>query len=566
MKKLYTVLSVAAMSAMAFTAKADLGTATLTEPTGDYISNVTEIVIQWMNDGEPSTIELVNPQTNEDGTKYVEVTVNIGNEDHSVPATLYQGKNGSVEGSEDTGLGLIISWGYGDAPFYGTNNYGWPALQTGDWSVSVPAESVQADSEMNTQFDTSFKVYASTGADPDTNPVLYSSSQATDVESYSPSDLANLEFVWFDYTSVELLGDITITKQVLDNEGWGYGDVESDDATQVLPMTTGSESATLSCDLSKFEEGVYKISFPEKCVILDGNTIYNGGMDYFVKIFNGMSAGSLVYPESTVASTFSTLIFSWDGNEITFVSEDKQTVSVELPNGETQEVTATLNYQIIGSDEEGTPDFGPTRADEDVYNALMIDLFDLINEKGDGRYYITIPEGLVQNSEGLINPAQTIDISVYPISEVKAEFTIDEEENTLTVSYSGFAAIDTNYSKPVEIRNTTTGETATPFLWFMDGEATISLEGYEDGTYELVIPEAAFYFYTENYEQTYINQDETYEFTIEDGKTSAVKALESVKAEVKGVYNLQGVKVADDAANLPAGLYIINGKKVLVRK
>ena len=33
----------------------------------------------------------------------------------------------------------------------------------------------------------------------------------------------------------------------------------------------------------------------------------------------------------------------------------------------------------------------------------------------------------------------------------------------------------------------------------------------------------------------------------------------------KGVYTLTGVKVADNAANLPQGLYIVNGKKVIVK-
>ena len=38
-----------------------------------------------------------------------------------------------------------------------------------------------------------------------------------------------------------------------------------------------------------------------------------------------------------------------------------------------------------------------------------------------------------------------------------------------------------------------------------------------------------------------------------------------VKASVKGVYNLSGIKVAESAESLPAGFYIINGKKVIVK-
>ena len=44
--------------------------------------------------------------------------------------------------------------------------------------------------------------------------------------------------------------------------------------------------------------------------------------------------------------------------------------------------------------------------------------------------------------------------------------------------------------------------------------------------------------------------------------------IEEVVANADGdveVYNLMGVKVADSPENLPAGLYLVNGRKVLVR-
>lgn len=36
--------------------------------------------------------------------------------------------------------------------------------------------------------------------------------------------------------------------------------------------------------------------------------------------------------------------------------------------------------------------------------------------------------------------------------------------------------------------------------------------------------------------------------------------------EAKAVYNLHGVKVAESVDNLPAGIYVVDGKKVVVRK
>ena len=37
----------------------------------------------------------------------------------------------------------------------------------------------------------------------------------------------------------------------------------------------------------------------------------------------------------------------------------------------------------------------------------------------------------------------------------------------------------------------------------------------------------------------------------------------AMKAAAKGVFNLQGQRVADDATSLPNGIYIVNGQKVM---
>lgn len=76
-------------------------------------------------------------------------------------------------------------------------------------------------------------------------------------------------------------------------------------------------------------------------------------------------------------------------------------------------------------------------------------------------------------------------------------------------------------------------------------------------------------FMTYEYDEWYNNKLWSYVFT--DFKTSGITAAEVVKVENNDVYNLQGLKVASNASaeeinNLPAGIYIINGKKVAIRK
>ena len=90
----------------------------------------------------------------------------------------------------------------------------------------------------------------------------------------------------------------------------------------------------------------------------------------------------------------------------------------------------------------------------------------------------------------------------------------------------------------------------------------------ENGDYTLVIPEAYLEIEGDN-DGTYLNglsRQIEYSFYYEDGVYTGINVMETapVKAEIEGVYNLQGMKV--DANKLTNGIYIINGKKVLIRK
>ena len=49
-----------------------------------------------------------------------------------------------------------------------------------------------------------------------------------------------------------------------------------------------------------------------------------------------------------------------------------------------------------------------------------------------------------------------------------------------------------------------------------------------------------------------------------DVNTSAIEEISGDDEAVKVVYNLQGIRMADPE-NLPAGIYVINGKKVIVK-
>ena len=66
-------------------------------------------------------------------------------------------------------------------------------------------------------------------------------------------------------------------------------------------------------------------------------------------------------------------------------------------------------------------------------------------------------------------------------------------------------------------------------------------------------------------------EDGTYNFVIksplslkiEDAEESGVNEIESSASADAAIYNLQGIRVSGDLRTLPAGIYVVNGKKVV---
>ena len=95
-----------------------------------------------------------------------------------------------------------------------------------------------------------------------------------------------------------------------------------------------------------------------------------------------------------------------------------------------------------------------------------------------------------------------------------------------------------------------------------------------DGNYTLWIPTGFVTIDPLDYSYSFLefNEAASYNFKVEDGVvaegSTAINAIAPVQEVLGGVYNLQGVKVADGIEglrNLNKGIYIINGKKVLVK-
>ena len=106
--------------------------------------------------------------------------------------------------------------------------------------------------------------------------------------------------------------------------------------------------------------------------------------------------------------------------------------------------------------------------------------------------------------------------------------------------------------------------------WSSDAFVTLDKEITAAGSYTLVVPEATVYNSGYNADQedkgvanfgAIYNPELNFTFTI------APTGIEGVAAEPDSVkvYNLQGVLVAKSLKNLPKGVYVVNGKKMIVK-
>lgn len=279
-----------------------------------------------------------------------------------------------------------------------------------------------------------------------------------------------------------------------------------------------------------------------------------------------MKPATLDYPNSYYTSMVPMIVdVTWDNEPIELIDpktddngDDYVDVFVQFDEEEPVEAAGYV-VNSIGED-----------ADGDIWY-LEIALYDIdsIWDFTGKEIVVSLPEGIVKNEEGLLNPAQDLtfymmesytEYKVTPesgeeISQDEALVKVDFGGNEITYN-SGSVTIynydpvytfyELEYSKEVTINK--------------DNELVIDLSSLEPGDYEVVIPEGLVFVIEDG--EKYINPDIWLEYTISlsDGVTSI-----KVNKEPSQIYNLNGVKMGNGLNNLTPGIYLINGKKVMVK-
>ena len=285
-----------------------------------------------------------------------------------------------------------------------------------------------------------------------------------------------------------------------------------------------------------------------------------------------MPEATLVYPDGLYSSMVPfTVDITWDNQEISLINSKPNDWGDEYVNckvtldGDTYDAPAYLVYSY------GNPD---DPEDEDIWQ-LEIALYEVdeVFSFAGNSVELTIPEGVVRNLKGNINPAQDFTFYITPTFtdyslSMPSGSKLSGDDLLLTVSFD---------NKPIEyLQSNVTAYIYEPTyksedlefgkdVQIKDGNLlVINMGALASGEYELLIPEGLL-IVTDG-DTKYICPDIWLEYEVDNSGTPS--AVVNINAEGKDfeAYSLQGVRLkAKSATELARGIYVVNGKKVVIK-
>lgn len=337
-------------------------------------------------------------------------------------------------------------------------------------------------------------------------------------------------------------------------------------------------------DLSELPIGPYYIDIPAGIVSIansEGNYI-NTKISLTYTIWDGLNSATVLQP-SSITNAIVPIHLTWDYQTV-YATENglSATIRVGYYGDDVLIEKDAFSFNDIPADNN---DSEPDPLNELISgNMLSIDLSSYLEniESGD-RITVTIPAGIVETMEGLKNPEQTIEFRYYAAFPEEAQ--ISEEENVLMVSWPGTEQLSVMAENDIFIEYADGNRKYLAFdnYGWDDGEVSIPTYGdygyrvlmidlndldLPNGEYLLVIPDNYVIIYKEY--DSFVNGEIFYSFEVKDGNIST--SIEEINNEegVYHVYNIQGINLLNTTdrnalKQLKNGLYIINGKKIIVR-
>lgn len=301
-----------------------------------------------------------------------------------------------------------------------------------------------------------------------------------------------------------------------------------------------------------------------------------------------------ILPAAQVASFLPEINVMWGLDQKIQPTSDDIYVILNHDGEETNVPYSNFRFSWVEEEPEGggagfqneTEGTNPSTKADGEYNILKIDLMDYTWLKY-GTFELTIPEGIVVNQDGLVNPEQSVTYYLYksystpPTWVPEPNSDIEEGYAIITASWEGASDIQpVNLSSRIiiDISKDADEEDERTFLSWDDNINTtddgiqLDVNFLPEGFYYITIPEA-FITFKDALGDTCINLDSGYSFYIVEGgqgPSTSIKGLEANKEGNFEIYDAKGIshgKTSDASSlrSLQPGLYIVNGQKIIVK-
>ena len=322
----------------------------------------------------------------------------------------------------------------------------------------------------------------------------------------------------------------------------------------VSVVSTEGNTIVLQAASPVTTSGEYSLIIPKGYFLIDGvMTEEEYTFDYTVENNDVPFVLPTVDPEEGVVEEFTQFVLTWE-NAAAVTTDDSL-------------MMGTSGIAMYDAMDNKVSDFiGMPVGD----NAIMLNFMGAAPAEA-GEYRLVVPAGLI-TVDGAVNEEMTFVYQLLPAVDI--EITIDKQGqvnsvDTFVLTFSPCEeSVEINTECESSVALWTVGYPEEMIAYYevtIDGataklELTIDADSVEDGDYTILVP--AEYFIVDGQ----VCDGETFNVTLE--KTG----IYGIEADAKGldVYSVSGILVlrdakATDLKNLQKGIYIVNGKKILVR-
>lgn len=447
----------------------------------------------------------------------------------------------------------------------------------GKYTLTVPAGVVTNGNYQNEAFTCDFYVYTTdnnyVAVPADHTTVGTEELQRITVTFPDAETISRIEDNWTDFTLTTI----------------NYG-VSREESQLKWEENISIEGNAIVIEIPNIQQLEYEIKIPAfDFIVGEGGT--NPQIYLYYTAWDGMPEPIALQAPNAKSTQDVVVELTWDYQTITATDD----FGVKLTYGyyeEPLEVSAGL-YQLTHVDD---PDGVAT--DPNLYNALHINLTPVLEEYLENNtsstavsFTLTVPAGIVVNGLDQVNPKSQFTFTVYPAIDVEPIF-----EETSTPGVYALYWEDVTWMSSFTGNLTLTGE-GEEYTFQQDDDyyATVPAEGmfmsgYLDpdnysgrailinfngldfeGRYSLNVPEG---FVAVNFNGSwtdYINPAMSLSIILNGDGTVGVGSIsnDNLNGDIR-VYNLNGINVlnssnASDLNSLPNGIYVVNGKKVVIR-